>query len=147
MNAERSYVLSPNLSRSTRLGLLIIAILLVMGLGLARWLEPSPSGIGTHRQLGLPACTIQALFGGRCPSCGMTTAWALAMRLRFHEALHANVAGTLLWGQAMLSVPYLLLMVLIRRDPMGGFFSTATIWGVMSSFALAVILWGTSFVL
>src|SRR5690242_10680262 len=39
-------------------------------------LTPSPRGLGTHQQLGLAPCTVEQWFGMRCPSCGMTTAWA-----------------------------------------------------------------------
>lgn len=45
--------------------------------GLSRWLEPSPDGFGTHRQLGLAGCTVMTLTGWPCPMCGMTTTFAL----------------------------------------------------------------------
>jgi hypothetical protein len=44
--------------------------------GVALTLDPSPSGHGTHTQLGLPACAILRLTGIPCPACGMTTAFA-----------------------------------------------------------------------
>ncbi len=116
-------------SNSTRLGLSLVAIVLVLLLAGARWLEPSPSGFGTHRQIGLPPCTIYALFSIKCPSCGMTTAWALTVRFQFQEALNANIAGTFLCLQAIVSVPYLVVMVMLRRDPLGRFFQSATVWG------------------
>ena len=37
-------------------------------LSLAIWLEPNPSGFGTHQQLGLPPCTILFWFDVPCPS-------------------------------------------------------------------------------
>lgn len=46
-------------------------------LGLARWLEPAPEGHGTHRGLGLPACSFFTLTGHPCPMCGATTTFAL----------------------------------------------------------------------
>lgn len=131
-------------SNSTRLGLSLVAIVLVLLLAGARWLEPSPSGFGTHRQFGLPPCTIYALFSIKCPSCGMTTAWALTVRFQFQEALNANIAGTFLCLQAIVSVPYLVVMVMLRRDPLGRFFQSATVWGVIISFAIAVAVWGTT---
>lgn len=134
-------------SNSTRLGLSLVAIVLVMLLACARWLDPSPTGFGTHRQFGLPPCTTYALFGVKCPSCGMTTAWALTVRLRFQEALNANIAGTLLCLQAIASIPYMVMMVLAKRDPLGRFFSTATVWGIVSTFVLAVVTWVVSLVL
>ena len=131
-------------SNSTRLGLSLIAIVLVMLLACARWLEPSTTGFGTHRQIGLPPCTTYALFGVKCPSCGMTTAWAFTTRLRFQEALNANMAGTFLCIQAIASVPYLVMMIFTKRDPLGRFFSAATVWGIIGSLVLAVALWGIS---
>ena len=66
-------------------------------LATARGLTPDPSGMGTHRQLGLPACSSLALFGVRCPGCGMTTSWSLATRGRIAEAAAVN-AGGLAWA-------------------------------------------------
>jgi len=63
---------------------------------LASALEPDKRGHGTHQQLGLPPCTFRVLFGRRCPSCGMTTAWAHLARGQLVPALQANVGGTLL---------------------------------------------------
>jgi hypothetical protein len=143
-NGSPAYFMPTVFSNSTRLGLSLIAIVLVVLLACARWLEPSPSGFGTHRQFGLPPCTTYALFGIKCPSCGMTTAWAFATRLRFQEALNANIAGTFLCLQAIASVPYLIVMVLAKRDPLGRFFLTATVWGVISSIVLAVVIWSVS---
>ncbi len=65
-------------------------------LSLARGLSPDESGVGTHRQLGLPACTTQVLFGVRCPACGMTTSWAYLTRGAWSKAFYANPGGALL---------------------------------------------------
>ncbi len=45
-------------------------------LGIARWLEPDPAGVGTHQQLGLGGCSILTFTGWPCPMCGMTTTFA-----------------------------------------------------------------------
>src|SRR3954467_9307382 len=50
----------------------------------------------THRQLGLPECHFKRLTGLPCPSCGMTTSFALLVRGDFANSLRANFAGTLL---------------------------------------------------
>lgn len=42
-------------------------------LGIARALEADSSGVGTHTQLGLGACSILSATGWPCPMCGMTT--------------------------------------------------------------------------
>lgn len=53
----------------------------------------SPRSLGTHRQLGLPACAFQALTGTGCPSCGMTTTFSLLMHGDPISAWHTNWAG------------------------------------------------------
>jgi hypothetical protein len=65
-------------------------------LAIAGFLVPNASGIGTHHQLGLPPCTFVWLFGVRCPSCGMTTSWAHAVRGHFAQAVKSNAGGALL---------------------------------------------------
>ncbi len=47
-------------------------------LGLAAYLKPSPTGLGTHQQLGLLKCGWMISLGKPCPTCGMTTAFAHA---------------------------------------------------------------------
>ncbi len=69
---------------------------------LAATLAPNTSGMGTHEQLGLPACGVVRMWGIRCPTCGMTTAWAHTAKGQLRQALAANVAGTLL---ATLALP------------------------------------------
>jgi hypothetical protein len=62
----------------------------------AAWLEPSGSGVGTHEQLGLPACGWIAGLGMPCPSCGMTTAFAFASRGALLDAFATQPAGAVL---------------------------------------------------
>jgi hypothetical protein len=47
-------------------------------LGIAAVLTPSPTGLGTHRQMMLPSCGWVAVLDVPCPTCGMTTAFAHA---------------------------------------------------------------------
>lgn len=87
----------------------LVALVLLTLLGLAVWLNPDPygTGYGTHQQLGLPPCTFTTVLKIRCPSCGMTTAWAYTVRGQLHKALGANVGGTLLALLAIVLVPWL----------------------------------------
>jgi len=66
------------------------------GFVVAYRLEPDPRGFGTHQRLGLPPCTIRAVFGIPCPSCGMTTSFANMTKGRWQAAAEANVAGLIL---------------------------------------------------
>ena len=81
--------------------------LIAMGLGLATvfgiavWLNPyeadgRPRSMATHTQLGMPACNFVAWAGKPCPSCGMTTSFALLVRGDVRASLAANWVGTLL---------------------------------------------------
>jgi ferric-dicitrate binding protein FerR (iron transport regulator) len=62
-------------------------------LGTAAWLDPSASGVGTHKQLGLQACSWLSDKGYACPTCGMTTSFALASRGQLLEAAAVQPAG------------------------------------------------------
>lgn len=65
-------------------------------LGLAAWLEPSPTGLGTHSRLGMPPCGWIAMVDVPCPSCGMTTAFAHAADGDLVAAVRAQPMGALL---------------------------------------------------
>jgi hypothetical protein len=62
-------------------------------LGVAAWLVPDPAGLGTHRQLHLPPCGFYLYTGIPCPTCGCTTAFALAAHGRLLAAFQAQPAG------------------------------------------------------
>ncbi len=64
------------LARRQRLSLLLAAVGLAGVLALAGSLQPDSRRLGTHEPLGLPPCSIRSLIGLRCPTCGMTIAWA-----------------------------------------------------------------------
>ena len=83
-------------------GGLLLALLLT-----AAWLTPSPRGMGTHQQLGLPPCTLVQFLGIRCPSCGMTTSWAHLVRGHAWAAFRANAGGALLGVAAVVCGPWL----------------------------------------
>ena len=65
--------------------------------------------------MGLPPCTFLVLFGHRCPSCGMTTAWAHLGRGQVVAAFGANVGGALLGLLAMAAEPWLILSAVRGR--------------------------------
>ncbi len=74
-------------------------------LGLAAWLRPDESGIGTHQQLGLPPCSL-VLYGGiPCPTCGMTTAFANTVRGHWLAAVMAQPFGFAVALVSILCVP------------------------------------------
>src|SRR5262245_12089537 len=99
----------PNTARIKRLTLLLIAGLLAGVFAVAFYLNPydadgKPRTMATHTQLGMPPCNFVILAGKPCPSCGMTTSFALLVRGDVSASLRANWAGTLiaiLWALTM----------------------------------------------
>jgi hypothetical protein len=89
--------------------------LLVGLLVTAALLEPSAAGMGTHRQLGLPPCTMVVLVGIRCPACGMTTSWARMVRGNVVGSARANSGGAMLALAALAGGPWLLASGLAGR--------------------------------
>lgn len=69
-------------------------------------LEPDARGYGTHTQLGLPPCAFLQLTGAPCPGCGLTTAFAHAIRGRFVHAADANAFGLLLFAIVCALIPF-----------------------------------------
>lgn len=65
-------------------------------LGIAVYLRPDPRGIGTHEQLFRGPCGMLLTTGYPCPTCGMTTAFAYAVRGQWVKAFWAQPVGLLL---------------------------------------------------
>jgi hypothetical protein len=64
-----------------------------------------PRTMSTHTQLGMPPCNFVQLTGKPCPSCGMTTSFALLVRGEVVSSLRANWVGTVicvLWATALI---------------------------------------------
>lgn len=80
----------------------------------AAWLRPSPMGYGTHIQLGLPPCNFMRLTHLPCPSCGLTTCFAWAIRFHFRSAFFANPFGVLAFFCTISMIP-MAIFLLLRR--------------------------------
>lgn len=74
-------------------------------LGLAAAIEPDARGYGTHTQLGLPPCGFLLLSGSPCPGCGLTTAFAHAIRGNWLMAASSNPLGLLLFLVVCACIP------------------------------------------
>ena len=99
----------------TRLLMGLFGLLLVLLFALAARLDPEPDGYGTHKQLGLPGCWFVQELEIRCPSCGMTTAWAHLMNANLLASLKANTGGFLLALMSLLAAPWLLARAVTGR--------------------------------
>lgn len=91
----------PVLARGVRAALVLVAVVLIGLFAVAVRIDPygadgRPATMGTHQQLGLPPCNFVRLTGLPCPSCGMTTSFALLVRGDVLASLRANAVGTLL---------------------------------------------------
>jgi uncharacterized protein DUF2752 len=101
-------------------GLLCIASFLILIFSIAIYLNPyNPDGTAkrmeTHRGLGLPACTFYANTGLPCPSCGMTSSFALLIRGDVWHSLQANFAGTMLGTFCLFLIPWSLASIYKQR--------------------------------
>jgi hypothetical protein len=77
--------------------------------------DGQPRRMETHRQLGLPPCTFKYLTGLPCPSCGMTTSFALLVRGDLLNSVKANAAGTLLALFGLALIPWSMASVFCKR--------------------------------
>lgn len=87
---------------------LTFALLSLTVIAVAAGLTPSSAGAGTHTQLGLPACGFLSRTGWPCPSCGLTTSFALAARGRFGDAAFVQPFGFLLFVSLLIAAPFFL---------------------------------------
>lgn len=94
--------------------LLVLAAGVVGVFAIAAWLKPyeadgRPRLMATHSQLGLPPCNFVRLCGMPCPTCGMTTSFALLMHGDPVASMRANFAGTLLAVMLLVGTPWVVL--------------------------------------
>lgn len=117
-------------------GLIVLAMFIV-----AASLQPAAAGMGTHQQLGLPPCTTVALFGIRCPSCGMTTSWSLFVRGSWLQSAEVNAGGFLLATIALAYLPASCYFCYSGRSSQGGWVSLALAIGLATALVVALAQW------
>ena len=136
----------PALSRWLRGVLLAVAFGLVAVFAIAAWLDPYDAEgrarrSETHLQIGLPPCTFRSLTGIPCPSCGMTTSFALLVCGDLENSLKANAVGTLLALFGLLVIPWSGASVLLRRPVWIVDLERALIWIVVVFVVLLLTHW------
>lgn len=72
-------------------------------LAIALSLTPDPSGLGTHRQLGLGGCTILTMTGVPCPMCGMTTTFTHLAHLQVIPGVINQPFGLVLFSLTVMA--------------------------------------------
>lgn len=121
--------IAPRLHWPERFACLIGAGLLASVLAVAAILNPYlndagealPPGehraMGTHQQMGLPSCHFLVMSGLPCPSCGMTTSFALLMHGDPIGSWRVNGVGTFMALYCLLSIPLALFGAIAGRLP------------------------------
>jgi hypothetical protein len=107
----------PPLSISTRWIWAILAAACLTVLIMAATLQPSPSGEGTHEQLGLQECTWLQRWGFPCPTCGMTTSWTWFAHGNFVASIWVQPMGFLLAILCVLLFWISLYLAVTGRNP------------------------------
>lgn len=136
----------PVLRMWVRFGLVAIAAGLMAVFAIAVWLRPydaegRPLRQETHRQLGLPPCQFYFLTGLPCPSCGMTTSFALLMHGDVANSLRANAVGTLLAGFCVVLIPWCVASAIWKRPLFIRSLERAMFWTVLIFLSLMLLRW------
>jgi Protein of unknown function (DUF2752) len=128
-------------------GLLLLNVAVLVGVfGVAAWLKPYdadgvPLRMASHTQLGMAPCNFAVWFGRPCPTCGMTTSFALLAHGDVLASLRANPAGTILAVGLLVFVPWSLWASMRGRWPLRRWVEPYMIWGLVATLAVAVGRW------
>jgi hypothetical protein len=110
-DAQEPLDVLPYMSLWVRGALLCVAAFLTVIFSIAIYLNPynadgTAKRWGTHQGLGLPPCTFYDKTKVPCPSCGMTSSFALLIRGDVWHSVQANFAGTILGAFCLALIPW-----------------------------------------
>ncbi len=127
-------------------GLLSMVLLPAIVFAIALGLDPYQGGRvwleETHTQLGMPICSFRKLTGQPCPSCGMTSSFALFVRGDLLHSLQANAAGTLLATLSLLFIFWGLMTAVAGRMLWLHSWERIVVWLVLLFVAVMLVRWG-----
>jgi hypothetical protein len=139
-------------SEAARLKRWVRGLLLLLAAGLAGLfavaarLDPyddrgAPLTMATHTQIGLPPCNMLRIFGRPCPTCGMTTSFALLVRGDLPASLRANAGGTLLAAGAFGLLLWTVAAAVRGAWPFRAWLEIYIVWGLIVAVGVAVVRW------
>jgi hypothetical protein len=96
----------------------------------------------THTQMGLPQCTFKMLTDLPCPSCGMTSSFALLMHGDPWNSARANFVGTLLALFCLACIPWSLASAARGRLLFVGSLEYILVRLVLVFVVLLLVRWG-----
>ena len=136
----------PAMSLWVRGALVGVALGLTALFGLAAWLNPyqndgSARRMETHRQLGLPECTFKRVTGYPCPSCGMTTSFALTIRGDLIDGVQANSVGVLLALFLLALIPWCVTSAICERTVFVRSMERVVMFFVIGLLSLMLLRW------
>ncbi len=136
----------PVLRPWVRGSLIGLALALIAVFAVAVWINPyhedgTPLTMASHRQLGLPPCTFYFTTGLPCPSCGMTTSFALLMHGDLRNSLRANAVGTVFAGFCLLLIPWCLASVVCGRTLFIRSMERTVTFVMLAFFSMMMLRW------
>ena len=118
-----------------------LAMGLLSMLAVAAVLTPSPTGLGTHQQLGLPPCSTRWLFGIRCPGCGMTTSWAWMMKGNGWRSFQSNAGGAIFCILAIWAAPIAAYVAWLGKGTRSAWFSRYGLMALVLALIVTIVDW------
>jgi hypothetical protein len=104
--------------------------------------EGRPLPMGAHTRLGMPPCEFVVRYGKPCPSCGLTTSFALLMHGDVWNSLKVNAVGTLMALFCLGLIPWSLFIGLRGRYLWVRSVERAALWAAGIFFVLLLVRWG-----
>jgi hypothetical protein len=113
------------------LGMLLVAL----------WLRPDPSGVSSHRQLGLPPCDLLARTGVPCMTCGMTTSFSHFVRGHILGSFYVQPMGAVLSLLTVMGFWACLYIAISARPAHRLLWHIPSRYYLLFLFSLAILAW------